>query len=151
MRTSATGTADLGFTLVELLAVIAIVGLLSGAALLALPEPDGGVRLEATRLAARAQAAQERAVMDNRPVALVLKGEGYGFEWRSGGEWKPVGQKPLIGRLWGEGTRAEIAGTEQRIVFDSTGFAESARVRLTRGEADASIEIADGGRVRVLP
>jgi general secretion pathway protein H len=151
MRTSATGTAELGFTLVELLAVIAIVGLASGAAILALPEADGGVRMEATRLAARAQAAQERAVMDNRPVALVVGPESYGFEWRSGGEWRPVGTKPLLERRWDEGTRVELGGGERRITFDSTGFAEPARIRLRRGDEEAWVEIADGGRVRVLP
>ena len=151
MRTSATGTAERGFTLVELLAVLAILGLASGAVMLALPEPDGGVRMEAARLAARAQAAQERAVMDNRPVALVLRAASYGFEWRRGGEWQPVGQKPLLERQWDEGTQVASEGAERRIVFDSTGFAEPARIRLRRGEVEAVVAVADGGRVRVLP
>ena len=77
-----------GFTLVELLVVLVIIGLISAAVVLGMPDPRGSLRGEAQRFAARAEAARERAVMDNRPVALVLKDGGYGFERRTGGEWR---------------------------------------------------------------
>ena len=104
--------------------VLVIVGLTAAAVVLAIPDPGGGVRGEALRLAARADAARERAIMDNRPVALVLKDGGYGFEWRREGEWRAIGEKPFIEQRWSEGTSASLAGGESRIVFDSTGFAE---------------------------
>ena len=139
-----------GFTLVELLVVLVIVGLLSAAVVIAMPDPRGALRAEALRFAARADAARERAMMDNRPVALVLKDGGYGFERRTGGEWRPVGEKPFIEQSWSQGLRASMASGESRIVFDSTGFAEPARVRLERGREVAEVEVADGGRVHVL-
>jgi general secretion pathway protein H len=139
-----------GFTLVELLVVLVIVGLLSAAVVIAMPDPRGALRAEALRFAARADAARERAMMDNRPVALVLKDRGYGFEWRIGGEWRPVGEKPFIEQSWSQGLRASMASGESRIMFDSTGFAEPARVRLERGGEVAEVEVADGGRVHVL-
>jgi general secretion pathway protein H len=149
MRTSATGTAE-GFTLVELMVVLVIVGLVSAAVVLAMPDPRGALRGEALRLAARAEAARERAMMDTRPVALVLKEGGYGFEWRRGGEWRAVGERPFVEQSWSEGTRAAIEGGESRIVFDSTGFAEPARLNLVRGEEAAQVEVSDGGRVHVV-
>ena len=91
MRTSATGTAE-GFTLVELMVVLVIVGLVSAAVVLAMPDPRGALRGEALRLAARADAARERAMMDNRPVALVIRDQGYGFEWRSEAEHRQSDQ-----------------------------------------------------------
>jgi general secretion pathway protein H len=156
MRTSATGTAersaaaDRGFTLVELMVVLVIVGLTAAAVVLAMPDPRGALRGEALRFAARADAARERAMMDNRPVALVLKDGGYAFEWRKEGEWRPVGERPFIEQAWSEGTRAAMEGGESRIVFDSTGFAEPARIRLVRGKEEAQVEVTDGGRVHVL-
>jgi general secretion pathway protein H len=115
-----------------------------------MPDPRGALRGEALRFAARADAARERAMMDNRPVALVLKEDGYGFEWRTGGEWKAMGERPFIEQSWSEGTQATLAGGESRIVFDSTGFAEPARLRLVRGKETADVEVTDGGRVHVL-
>ena len=139
-----------GFTLVELMVVLVIVGLTAAAVVLAIPDPGGGVRGEALRLAARVDAARERAMMDNRPVALVLNDRGYSFEWRLEGEWRAVAQKPFVAQDWSEGTRASIDGGESRIVFDSTGFAEPARLRLVRGKEEAQVAVTDGGRVRVV-
>src|SRR4051812_24052227 len=141
---------DDGFTLVELMVVLFIIGLVSAAVVIAMPDPRGALRGEALRFAARAEAARERAMMDNRPVALVLKEGGYGFEWRSGGEWRALGERPFVEQRWSEGTRAAMAGGESRIVFDSTGFAEPARLDLARGKERAEVEVTDGGRVHVL-
>ena len=150
MRTSATGIRERGFTLVELMVVLVIVGLTAAAVVLAIPDPGGGVRGEALRLAARADAARERAMRDNRPVALVLREGGYGFEWRTDGEWRAVAERPFVAQDWSEGTRASIDGGESRIVFDSTGFAEPARLRLVRGKEEAQVEVTNGGRIRVV-
>ncbi|HEX8225615.1 MAG TPA: GspH/FimT family pseudopilin [Allosphingosinicella sp.] len=130
--------------------VLVIIGLTAAAVVLAIPEPGGGVRGEALRLAARADAARERAMMDNRPVALVLRENGYGFELRTDGEWRAMAERPFVSQDWNEGTRASLEGGESRIVFDSTGFAEPARLQLVRGKEEARVEIVDGGRVRVI-
>ncbi len=142
--------SESGFTLVELMVVLVIVGLTAAAVVLAIPDPGGGLRGEALRLAARTDAARERAMMDNRPVALVLKEGGYGFEWRTDGEWRAIAERPFVAQDWSEGTRAALDGGESRIVFDSTGFAEPARLRLVRGKEEAQVEVVDGGRVRVV-
>jgi general secretion pathway protein H len=149
MRTSAIGTAE-GFTLVELMVVLVIVGLTAAAVVLAMPDPGGGLRAEALRLAARTDAARERAMLDHRPVALVLREGGYGFELRTDGEWRALSERPFVAQDWSAGTRASLDGGESRIVFDSTGFAEPARLRLARGKEEAQVEVSDGGRIRVV-
>jgi general secretion pathway protein H len=148
MRTSAAGRAE-GFTLVELLVVLTIIGLMSAAVMLALPDSRGSVADEAERFAARARAAQEQAILANRPVAMRVTGEGYGFERSVDGEWQPIDEKPFAQARWTKGTKAVVEPAAERIVFDSTGFAEPLSVTLTRAKAHASVEIADGGRIHV--
>jgi general secretion pathway protein H len=149
MRTSATGRAENGFTLVELLVVLTIIGLMSAAVVLALPDPGGGLAAEAERFAARAKAAQERAIMDNRSFALRVTAEGYGFERRQRQKWQALEQKPFASTQWEKGTTAALSDGVERVVFDSTGYAEPLRLTLSREGQEVAVEIADGGRIHV--
>jgi general secretion pathway protein H len=140
-------SAEHGFTLVELLVVIAIIGLMSAAVLVAMPDPGGALTAEAERFAARARAAQERAVMDNRSIAIRVDQTGYAFDLRQSGQWRQIDVPPFGPRKWNEGTQVE-AGTD-RIQFDSTGFAEPARLVLARGRNRVAVEISSGGDIHV--
>ena len=144
-------SAEHGFTLVELLVVLFIIALMSAAVLVALPDPGGALTAEAERFAARARAAQERAVMDNRPIAIRVDQAGYAFDWREGGEWRPIDRRPFDSQGWKAGTSAELDQSSVRIQFDSTGFAEAQRIVLARGGDRVAVEIANGGEVRVQP
>ena len=138
-----------GFTLVELLIVLTVIGLMSTAVVLAMPDPRGSLRAEAERFAARAEAMQERAVIDARATAIRVTGAGYGFDIRERAEWRPLDRKPFVDYAWTEGTSAELPETMIRIVFDPTGVSEPATVRLSRGDEQASIDIGQDGRIRV--
>ena len=136
-----------GFTLVELMVVLVIVGLVSSAVMLAMPDASGGLATEAQRFAARASAAQERAIMDNRSVALRLSGQSYGFERSVRGSWQALEERPFTTTSWDDGTAIAPAG--QRIVFDSTGFAEPVQVVLSRNGESVAVDIGAGGEIRV--
>jgi len=142
---------DRGFTLVELLVVLAIIALMSAAVVVAMPDPRGSLTAEAERFAARARAAQERAVMDNRPVAVRVSEAGYGFDRRIEGEWRPLESKVFAARAWNEGTEAEVTEGAERTVFDATGFAEPLKITLVRGRERVAVEVSDGGEVHVRP
>ncbi len=128
--------------------VLFIIALMSAAVLAALPE-SGALASEAERFAARAKAAQERAVMDNRPIAIRVDQAGYAFDRRESGEWRQIEQRPFAAHKWNEGTRVEAS--EGRILFDSTGFAEPASLVLVRGGNRVTVEISKGGDVHVRP
>src|SRR3546814_212063 len=75
-----------GFTLVELMVVVAIIGFVSAAVVLAMPDPRGRVIDDADRFAARVAAARDEAVITARPMGVWVSPSGYGFLRREAGQ-----------------------------------------------------------------
>ncbi len=75
-----------GLTLVEVLVVLAIIGVMSSIAVLGLGGSGRGVgvQAEAQRLASSIQLAADEAIVTDRKLALMWDGEGYSFvHWSS--------------------------------------------------------------------
>jgi general secretion pathway protein H len=143
-------SAEHGFTLVELMVVIALIGLATAAVIWALPDPRGRLADEAERFAGRAKAAHDLAIAGSRPVSLWVTATGYGFDERRGGRWVAIGEKPLRVTQWGQGTRAQVDGGRERVTFDPTGLVDHPlAVRIARESASTAITIAGDGAVKV--
>ena len=139
-----------GFTLVELLVVVALIGLIGAVAVLTAPDPNPGLVAEAERFAARLVRAREEAILTGRPVAVELTEAGYGFTRLTQGEWRPLDDGPFGSEMWREGTRALPAPPDAgRIVFDPTGLGGPAVVTLVRAGRSLTIRVDDAGEVRV--
>jgi general secretion pathway protein H len=135
-----------GFTLVELMVVLVIIGLAGAAVMLSMPEAGGSLAGEAERFAARAKAARDTAVLESRPVALQLGRGGYEVARREGGAWRVEARYE-----WAERTTSDVGGqSEASIQFDSTGYAEPARVTLRRGDERRAVDIGGDGGVHVV-
>ena len=135
-----------GFTLIELMVVLVIIGLAGAAVLLAIPEAGGSLAGEAERFAARASAARDTAILESRPVALQIGRGGYEVARREGGAWRTETHYD-----WAERTVPDVAGSsEASIRFDSTGFSEPTRVTLRRGDELRAIDIGGDGGVHVV-
>ena len=130
--------------------VLAIIGLVSGAVVLAMPDPRGDLRHDAERFAARAHAAQDKAVIEARAIALLVTSDGYGFERRERGVWTLIGEKPFEERRWAKGATALVGDAGQaRALFDPTGQVEPMDVTLVRDATRVTVRIEADGTVHV--
>jgi general secretion pathway protein H len=137
--------------LVELMVVIAIIGVLSAGVVMAIPDPRGRLSDEAETFAARTVAARDLAIVEGRPVAVRVTARGYAFDRRQGGQWLPLADTPFRSQPWREGTTALVGqGGTLRTGFDATGQPSApAVVTLARSGEQVRVTIAADGGVRV--
>jgi general secretion pathway protein H len=143
--------SERGFTLVELMVVIFIIGIASTAVVMTARSPDRGARDEAEQLAARIAALRDQSILQSRSMAVWVRPSGYGFETRSEGQWKPLSEAPFATSDWRRGTSVQIGGARQmRVAFDSTGLpSNAASIGIKRDDALVTVNLAATGDVRV--
>ncbi|MGM0593465.1 MAG: type II secretion system minor pseudopilin GspH [Pseudomonadota bacterium] len=110
-RCYATRRRQCGFTLLELLVVLVLVGIILGVAVLSLGDGGRGERIreEATRLAALLELAGEEAVLNTTPYGLALREQGYRFMFHRDGQWQPLeGDTLLKPRSWPVGIEVAL-------------------------------------------
>lgn len=104
------GDLSTGFTLIELMVVLFIIGLVAGAVVLSIPGDSAALSEDADRFAVRVAAARDEAVVSARPVAVWIAPSGYGFDARQDRQWVPLNARTLANRDWNPGTVARIEG-----------------------------------------
>lgn len=79
---------EAGLTLVEMLVVLAIVGVMAGVVVLSAGSSSGrGPEVEARRLAARLELAADETMVTGRAIAFVRGANGYRFVAWKAGRW----------------------------------------------------------------
>jgi general secretion pathway protein H len=131
--------------------VLTIIGFISAAVVLAIPDPRGRVIEDADRFAARVAAARDEAVVTARPMGLWVSASGYGFQRREGGRWTAMEDKPFATAIWKSGTRALVGKDgRQQIAFDGTGLpTDPLSVTLAREGERVSVSVDMAGKVMV--
>ena len=96
--------ADEGFTLIEMMVVLVIVGLMASVVLLNLPSGKDEARASAEEIAARFSFAAKEAVLGGETVGVTISRRGYGFLKYRAGRWQPMTLIPDKAELfWPEG------------------------------------------------
>jgi general secretion pathway protein H len=154
LMTSATGISDAnqqaGFTLVELTVAILIIGIAAAALVLSLPDSADRPARVAQRLAARALAARDLAIITGRPVRLTAVDGGLVTTLATAAGWQAPPDAALARTALPAGLTisADPAGP---IEFDATGLATPARLVIAgKGDA-AAVTIDAAGGVRAGP
>jgi|JI9StandDraft_1071089.scaffolds.fasta_scaffold23259_5 type II secretion system protein H len=156
MQTSSTldsRSASAGFTLVEVMATLAIVALVASSVLLMSPGADSRLRSALESMATRIDLASDQSILMNRQLALVATSEGYHFERLDEDGWQRLETVPSLGfQPWPASGAPEIedesdATTTHRLArFDPLGGATPMRLRFGEGWR---VEIDQEGAVRV--
>jgi general secretion pathway protein H len=129
-----------GFTLVELMVVLVILGLASAAVILTLPERGGSLFAEAERFAARTKAARDNAILEARSASVAIGPGGY----------EVMRLSEAAHYDWVAGTEPAVSGgRDGRIRFGATGLADPARIVLRRGGRQVAIDIGEDGNVHI--
>lgn len=164
---SAPASKEAGFSLVETMVTLAIVGLMAAAvsmAMLGRPEP---VRVEAERLYVRFEAARESALVSGEVIGFVPEagGTGYRFLHFRDGAWRDLADHPALAPydlpeglyVFASGGAPDESGAQAPLIwFDPTGFDQpfslllqgpAREIRIVRdGQTELSLEIGGAGR-----
>ena len=138
-----------GFTLVEMMIVIAVMALLAGVTVLTFGPIGADPKDAATRFASRVAAARDQAILTGRLISAWVSPSGYGFDQFRDGRWEKMEQRPFEAADWGTGMKASL-DSRTRVRFDSLGITDKPLgIRLSRGVESAGIWIAASGEVSV--
>jgi general secretion pathway protein H len=147
MPISATGSkSETGFTLVELLVVMAIIGLMSAVVVLSMPSRATAPLAEARSLVSILDAARTGAVVNARAIRVRFGNGAPVAEQRRRSAWVALPPKATGLSRW----PTDVVTAPAEVVFDPTGTASgTTEVTLTRNGGTARVLIDAEGTIRV--
>jgi type II secretion system protein H len=155
-------SSEAGFTMVEILTALTIMGLMAGVVVLSLPSADAAFRGEVRQLAARLEMAAQESVVGGHALGFAIDGQGYAFQRVQTGSWVEMANDRMFSpHRWNEATSVafERSSFFQReadaeepdgvklpmLRFDPTGLPARFVIRLERGASRYVVEASGSG------
>ncbi|WP_411379856.1 type II secretion system minor pseudopilin GspH [Pseudomonas sp. MPB26] len=142
-----------GFTLIELMVVLVIIGIASAAISLTIkPDPLHLLRKDAERLSQLLQVAQAEAHADGRPITWRADAKGFRFNRRSDDGTSVEafqGDSQLRPRLWESTPMQVTVEPRQTLVLNAEWINPPLRVVLSDGQHSLSLRRDAAGLMRV--
>lgn len=148
---------DRGFTLLEILVTLAVVGILAGVAMLRSPPQDGKATLEraGTTLQGAVRLAQTQALADGLTLALEISATGYGFWQRDPrtGAWQRLEGRAALRpqtleaglRLRDQRSSTEGLSSRWAAVFYPSGEGTALWLRVQHEASRTELDLAGDG------
>ncbi|GGK09748.1 GspH/FimT family pseudopilin [Luteimonas terricola] len=140
-----------GFTLVELMVALAVIGLAGAAVAMTLPSADNVLVKEAETFAARLAHARDEAILGMRTIEVEVSAAGYAFSRRRFDGWQPLDGRAFASVDWQPGTQPQLPRRNARMAFhfDPTGASEPRSLVLVREGRSARVSVDGGGEVTI--
>ena len=140
-----------GFTLVELMVALVVIGLAGAAVALTLPAPGDALATEADAFAARLAHARDEAILGMRTIEVGVTAGGYAFSRRGFEGWQPLDGRAFADQAWAAGTQPQLPRGDGRVafLFDPTGASEPRSLVLVREGRRARVSVDGAGEVAV--
>lgn len=138
-----------GFTLVELMVALFVIGLAGAAVALTLPPSDDVLVREAETFAARLAHARDEAILGMRTIEVGVTAGGYAFSRRRFDGWQPLDGGAFASVDWAPGTQPQLPRRNARVAFhfDPTGASEPRSLVLAREGRRMRVSVDGGGEV----
>lgn len=149
-----------GFTLIEMLVVLLVMGLLTGLVTVsATPDDRARLHVEAERLAQLLTLAATESRLTGKAVAWTANGSGYRFwHFSEASGWVPFSDDVLRVRTLPPGmaiSRLQVdnrrPAEHMRLQFNPHGSVPAFSFEMSLGEARAAVEGSPLGEVRLVP
>lgn len=140
-----------GFTLVEVMATLAIVGLVASTVLLMSPGSESRLRSALESMATRIDLAGDQSILMNRQLAFVATTEGYHFERLDEDGWRRLETVPSLGfQPWPGSIAPEVESEEDwQGKVDETASHRLARFDPLGGATPMRLRFGEGWRVEI--
>lgn len=144
--------AELGMTLIEMMAVLAIIGITAGATVLGIGAATRGpsVEAEARRFAARLQSVADEAMVEDHGRALTWDANSYGFLKWNGRGWQSDGEERHASHRLPAGIDIMITPAKPPLPLGAEGSGMPAVATIRSGQ-DRWMIVYDGLTASAIP